>query len=192
MRSPVTRFARTLIPALLAMAPIPAQAALYDISWTGASGYSLTGSFAFDDTLLGSGSIDETDLDSLIIEGFHNGGSVGSWDWLADGITAAANFNFNFDTIGETFLTGGAAASANGQQWNTSICANTLDFGFFSGNATQGFCLADGSTIGLILAANSTLTATRITEISEPAAFALLGLGILGLGLTARRRETAR
>ena len=171
----------------------PAHAVAFDVSWTGSAGYSLTGTLVFDDALLGTGAIDESDVTSLSIAGFHNGVTIGTWDWLLDGLSAGASFNFNFNATTETFRTGGAAASPTGQQWNTAICASTLAFGFFSGNATQGFCLPDGSMAGMIPVANSTLLATRRIDIAEPATLALYlpGLAGLGAGHAIRRRRRA-
>ena len=72
---PALRFAgvvmfRKLLGACVGLAMMgvagTADAALigYDISWTGSGGYSMTGMFGFDDLLLNTGAIDETDIDS--------------------------------------------------------------------------------------------------------------------------------
>lgn len=173
-------------------APGAACAVVYQVTWTGSAGYTLDGTMSFDDSLLGAGVIDESSVDSLAFTGFQNGAPIGSWDWIVDGLSAGANFNFNFNTVSETFVTGGHAASPGGQQWNTSLCSVTNDFGFFSGNATQGFCLADGTSIGMIAVANSTLLATRIViEIGAPSTLGLFGLGLLGLALAHRQRRSA-
>lgn len=176
-------FAATIAMAAFAMTAQPARAVLFDVSWTGSAGYSLSGTLGIDDSLLGAGAIDEADIASLAFTGFHNGNPVGSWGWLVDGLSGGANFNFNFDATTETFLTGGHAASPTGQQWNTAICAGTFAFGFFSGNATQGFCLTDGSMVGMIAVANSTLIATRHIDIAEPAGLGLFGLALAGFGI---------
>ena len=52
----------------------------YDSDWTGASGYTLDGMFSFDDSLLGTGAIDVTDIDTLMIEVFLNNVSQGTFD----------------------------------------------------------------------------------------------------------------
>lgn len=200
MSRPLLPFAATIAMAAFALTAQPARAALFDVAWTGSAGYSLSGTLGFADSLLGTGAIDEADIASLAFTGFHNGNPIGSWDWLVDGLSSGANFNFNFDTTTETFLTGGHAASPTGQQWNTAICAGAFAFGFFSGNATQGFCLPDGSTVGMIAVANSTLIATRHTDIAEPAGLGLFGLAVAGFGVAsfavplsdARRRRAAQ
>lgn len=163
----------------------PAGAIAFNISWTGADGYTMTGMFSYDDSLINTGPIDETSVDTLMIEGFLNGGSIGTWDLVADGLSAAANFNFNFDTTTEMFLVGGLAASSSGQQWNVINCASHTDMGFFSGSATQGVCHS-GVASGEIPVGQSTLTAIR--KVPEPATMAILSLGLAGLGFVRRRR----
>jgi hypothetical protein len=182
------------VAALLALtAPADdAHAIAYDISWTGASGYSLTGQFSFNDALIGTGVIDESDLDSLTLAGFQGATAVGTWDYLVDGLSGGAFLNFNFNTTTEMFSVGGSAASPTGQQWNVSVCGVTsFGFGFFSGT-TQGLCLDGGNPVGLILASNSTLTATQVQEMPEAAALGLFGLGLAGLGVAGMGKASAR
>lgn len=171
--------------ALLALAAPAdeAHAIAYDISWAGASGYSLTGQFSFNDALIGTGPIDESDLDSLTISGFQGVTQVGAWD-LVDGLSAGAFLNFNFNTTTEMFSVGGSAASPTGQQWNVAVCGVTsFAIGFFSGT-TQGLCVG-GEPVGLILTSNSTLTATSLA-VPEAAALGLFGLGLAGFGAAAQ------
>ena len=55
-----------------------ANAIAFNIDWTGSGGYTMTGMFSYDDSLIGTGAIDENDVMSFMIEGFLNGGSVGT------------------------------------------------------------------------------------------------------------------
>ncbi|MEM7221958.1 MAG: PEP-CTERM sorting domain-containing protein [Pseudomonadota bacterium] len=169
----------------------PANAVAFNIDWTGSGGYTLEGMFSYDDSLIGTGPIDESSLDTFMIEGFFNGGSVGTWDFFADGISAGAGFNFNFDTTSEMFLVGGVTGSASGQAWNiepvVGVC--TADFGFGSGSTGQGLCVG-GGLAGLISPSQSTLTASR-KQVPEPGTLALFLIGILGLAIATRRKTAA-
>jgi opacity protein-like surface antigen len=68
-----------------------AEAVQYDLFWTGANGYSMTGSLAFDDSLLNTGVIDESQIDELSIDMFLNGGLLGSRSPQADGLGTYAS-----------------------------------------------------------------------------------------------------
>jgi hypothetical protein len=70
---------------LLVTLPTLSHAIAFNIDWTGANGYTMTGMFSYDDSLINSGAIDETDIDTLMIEGFLNSVSIRTWD-LADGL----------------------------------------------------------------------------------------------------------
>ncbi|MEM9217716.1 MAG: PEP-CTERM sorting domain-containing protein [Cyanobacteria bacterium P01_F01_bin.150] len=170
-----------------------AQAAIvgYDISWTGSNGYTLEGMFGFDDSLLGTGAIDETSLSSFTIEGFQNGSSIGSFD-LSDGLASSSPFNFNFDTISETFIIGGDSDSITGQSWN--FFGNP--FGFGSGSAGQAIRL-NNSFVSFVGANDSTLIATRkdsdfsdVSAVPEP--LTVIGtLAAIGIGGAMKRKHAA-
>ena len=158
----------------------------YDISWTGANGYSMTGDFSFDDSILG-GLIIASDVSSLSIEGFLNGLSVGSFIGLP--------ITFNFDSATELFVVGPSAncSGDGGQIWgDITFCGGSPGFAFAQGSSTEGLYVngvwIESSTVPI---SETTLFATRQPAVPIPPALWLFGSGLLGLvGLA--RRKTAK
>ncbi|MFN2287354.1 MAG: choice-of-anchor U domain-containing protein [Chromatocurvus sp.] len=157
--------------ALLCLTSLSLSAAEYDINWSGTDGYTMTGSFSFSDSLLGTGPITGDDIDSLIIEVFQNGNSQGTWSLFDDGFEnpdAEAEFNFNFDTTSESFSgeVNANQSSPDGQIWNTEgNGTGCTPVGFIKASFAQAVC-ANGSLVGLLStlgteAADSPLIATR-------------------------------
>ncbi len=169
-----------------------AQAVTYDISWTGANGYSLVGELTFSDILIGTGVINETQITDLTINVLLNGVSQGVRSLVTDGLGSfASTFNVNFDTIAGQFVVGGLTTSSSGQAWFTSaggIICDTVGFG--SGNFGQSVCVG-GNYVGSsgILTSQSTLTAS-LAAVPLPATGVLL-LGAIGVGAFASRRRKA-
>lgn len=171
----------------------------YDIEWVGSGGYTMTGMFTFDDSLINTGPITAGSMQTFMIEGFLNGVSIGTWD-LADGQgTGAGSLNINFDTTTEEFLVGGFSGTPNGQRWNWQ---GTPGLGFVSSLPGQAFSL-DGVFVpaSTINTADSTLVATRKTQtvpeppatVPEPASLLLWGmLGAVGAAVSWRRRRAVR
>ncbi len=183
-----------LVAALLAAVPA-AQAAVYTLSWTGNNSYAMTGSFAFDDALLGTGRINSSVLTAFSINGYQGATAIGSFDLFADGpLVPPDTFNFNFDTTTETFYVGDLSFGLNGQDWGVGAGGtpcNTTGFGFSSGSGSQGLCVG-GNWVGAsaISVGASTLTASRGTSVPVPVpgTLALAGLALLGVALGRSRR----
>lgn len=163
----------------------PASAITYSIGWTGTGGYTLSGEFSFDDSLVGTGYIDETHLNALSFSVFLNGVSQGS---ASLGTFDGTNpLNFNFDTTTETFLVGGHTSSQFGQAWN--FIGSTV--GFASGTNAQ-LVSVNNHALGpesQVLLPNSTLVAAQVPL---PASFALLLGSLFGFGLLATTRRRKR
>ena len=177
--------------AVLSMS-VAAQAATYAISFSGASGSSMTGTLEFDDSLMGTGVIDETDIDELSIEVFLNGVSQGSRSLIGDGLgSTASTFNLNFDTDIGQFVVGGFSAGATGQDWFTDVGGNGCDtVGFSSGSGAQGVCV-NGSFIFGVSIGSPTLSASLVSDVPLPASGAFL-LAAIGVGgWPSRRRKAA-
>ena len=158
----------------------PAKAAIigYDLSWTGASGFSLTGMFSFDDSLLGTGSITGSSLDSFMIEGFDGGSSMGTFVGTPE--------NFNFDTTTELLAVGGNSFTSGGQRWNATGTDGVGIIGFESGSSGQSLYVSGSfHSASQISTSDSTLMVAR--KVPEPSIIALFGLGLLGLGFARRK-----
>ena len=70
----------------------------------------MTGMFGYDDSLINTGAINGTQIDFLMIEGFLNGGSIGTFAGTstAEQRNDADPFNFNFNTTTESSVSIGS------------------------------------------------------------------------------------
>ena len=167
----------------LALSVEAAQAISFNISWTGANGYKLTGMFGYNDSLIGTGPITGGQLDFFMMEVFQNTTSLGTWQPSQGG-----DFNFNFNTTTGQFLVGGSSDSTTGQVWGLS----GPSVSFASGNSGQ--VVGNPSFIfdSFILVAQSTLTATvqqpiPIPEPSSSLAILVAGTAV-GFGAFSKRK----
>ena len=161
----------------------PASAATQDLSWVGSNGYTMMGGFSYNGAL--TGTIDETQIDSLMIEGFRYGASLGTWD-LADGLgNGALPLEFNFDTTTNEFLVGGLPQSGMVQVWNALADPG---LGFVSGgdgNITAEGLMQDGDNIFDSISVNavSTLTVGTLDQFTETS-FDLSWVGANGYSMS--------
>lgn len=100
-----------------------ADAALFELSWTGNQGYSATGKFSFDDSFLGS-IVTNDQLDSFDISFFNPGGNL-LQNFTYDFSDLSSSFNFNFDTVTNTVLQTGSFDTPTGfdlgSNFNTDV-----------------------------------------------------------------------
>jgi hypothetical protein len=168
----------------LAFSVEAAQAISFNISWTGANGYNLTGMFGYNDSLIGTGPITGSQLDFFMMEVFQNTTSLGTWQPSQGG-----SFNFNFNTTTAQFLVGGNSATSTGQEWGFSGSPSVI---FGSGDLLQGVGNPGLINASFIPVSQSTLTATVKQPISVPepsSPLAILGAGTaVGFGAFLKRK----
>jgi hypothetical protein len=159
-----------------------AEAVTFNISWTGSGGYSLTGQLTFASGLLGTGVINESQIQNLTINVLLNGVSQGTASLAS---FTAPQFNLNFDTTTDQFVVGDVSGGSAGQIWNFDSATSV---GFASGSEQQ-IVSVNGSEFGNIVVGDSTLTATLTSETPLPAALPLFATGVGAIGLLARRKK---
>lgn len=169
------------------LAASTAHAAEFDLTWTGAGGYSMVGSFGFSDALLGTGAIDESDIDFLTIETFLDDSSLGTTMGVAgDGFAGmGAGFNFNFDTTSLELAQGGRSDEPGGQDWNFE----GPGVGFASGARNQQVSLDGGGIIASAIGSDVGTLEASVSQVPLPGA---LGLLLAGLGVFSIFRATGR
>lgn len=165
-----------LTTAIGAMGADRAEAVVFDVSWTGNEA-TLEGRLTFDDSLLGTGIINETQIESLLFEVFSQNVLLGT----AFLDSSAATFTLNFDTDAEQFVVSGFAGVQNWDVGGTVGFSSSLFFGL------QGVSFFD-IVFDSIPVADSTLVATRTTAVIPLPASALLLLTGLGALCLSRRR----
>ena len=147
----------------------------YNFSWSGTSGYSMTGYFTYLSASAVDGAIRDTEVTSLFFEGFLNDVSIGTNSTAR----TLANFNFNFNSTTGQFFLGGTASGLTGQNWNPQ----GTGLGFIAGGTGSTLSL-NGPYRGF---SNNPSNLTATLAVPEPGTLALLGIGLLSLGLIRRR-----
>ena len=132
---------RTAVAAMLALAaPAWSETASWRFVWEGANGYSMTGAMAFEAGLIGAGLVQEEDVICFVIEGFHEGVSVGRW--ALTGLNEETTWRLHFDPVQSRFIHDGEGIPMP-QAWNMNGAGTDCGdpgFGFNLGNLGQDFC----------------------------------------------------
>ncbi|MEM6708287.1 MAG: hypothetical protein AAF648_05840 [Pseudomonadota bacterium] len=183
----------------------------YRFSWTGASGYSLAGSFSFDAAAQGSviqvgnpaftfpvpreGAGPVSPLTSLTVSFFDPDSTpLLSYDTVANGISDSVFFAFQFDTVTEEvvldsyFNIGGGEIIA-GVQFFTGTNGQSLSLFQHTVSTGDGSPIVlDSTSVPGVPMGDSIVTVERMTTaVHEPETFALLALPLM---LLATRRRT--
>lgn len=87
----------------VAATPAEAQIVGYNFAWTGTNGYSMLGSFTFNQASADDGAIRDGEVVSLTFEVFLNASSLG----VNNTAHQTAGFNFNFNAASGQFFLGG-------------------------------------------------------------------------------------
>lgn len=183
----------------------------YDMSWSGDSGYSMTGMFSFDDTFLSpSGLVTVLQIASFEATAFRpNGVALETYAFTFSDFSVFAEkdffINFNFEPDTEVLRQSGfpAATSPNGLTFGAITFGQTVPNGWnlFADNACRlGPDIALGSTDGLCegIIDSSRQNFVQVSlrggplaeaQIPEPGTLAMFGFGIAGLGFAARRKR---
>ena len=130
------------VAAVLAVLAGPAQAAQFNFCWSGANGYTMTGTIGFADALMTRSIVTEEDASLFRIAGFRDGVAIGKWS-LND-LVEDTTWHLRFDPRTLTFPTGGSFPGEASQGWNANGDVTDYGlggFGFNSGNYAQDICL---------------------------------------------------
>ncbi|WP_235622380.1 PEP-CTERM sorting domain-containing protein [Nostoc sp. PCC 7524] len=166
-----------------------ANAASFELNWTGNNGYSAQGKFSFDDSLLGS-VVTKDNLDKFSISFFNpTGNLLRTFDYSFP--NPSSSFNFNFNPATNTVLQTGNFDTPTGfdlgDDFNTSL---TGPFFYTFADPTQGLdvttiYLNDGLSTEVCIANGNCgydfggrLTATKVPEPGVILGF----LGVAALG----------
>lgn len=165
-----------LIVAVLALVPM-ATAVLAEtryLCWQGASGYTMTGRFAYPDRLAGRALIREGDITDFAIRGFRDGKPVGAWS--LDALEAGTSWRVRYDPQRHLFVLEGRDGLY--QMWNANGAVDdcgTPGFGFNAGNGGQDVCVD-----GRFVTASTIDPATPLVSYARPQPRDCIGTPLLG------------
>lgn len=114
-----------------------ADAASFNLEWTGEQGYSAKGNFSYDDNFSGS-IVTEDDLTSFTISFFNPEGTL-LQEFNYNFPNQSSNFNFNFDTVTKTVLQTGNFDTSEGFDLGIDFATEVTGLSFYTyQNADEG------------------------------------------------------
>lgn len=157
----------------------------YDWTWTGTQGNHAAGTMAYSDALADSGLIYAQDIASFSIRGYNGSELKFTWD-LATG-TQNNPFRLSFNTSTHELNFGGRYPDASnavvwGDDSRNALVCGLGSCGFFGGNTTFGGVPVSDKRQFVFTLANAS------SDVPEPAAMLLLGIGAAGL-LASRKKK---
>lgn len=187
---------------VLANAP-QANAAVYQLSWQGNSGYSAKGSFSFDDSFLGQ-VITSNELSNFNISFFNPSNTLLQTFNYSFPLAATDELNFTFDSVSGIISQTGSYDAPDGFDTGIKYNAGETGLDFYSAdgdsflgqpslgtlvlenNLTPQGCSSFPSTTCDRLDIGGTLTATKIPE--PGISLGVLSVGFLSLIAQSKRR----
>ncbi|MEQ9235382.1 PEP-CTERM sorting domain-containing protein [Coleofasciculus sp. E2-BRE-01] len=144
MKSIVTKIAATVatsaaLSVAIAVDAPKAEAASYNLSWTGDSGFTAEGMFSFDDSFLG-GLVTATELDDFMISFLDPAGmELATFDYDFPAPDTSGEFNFNFDSATGNILQLGSFDTSDGFDLGTDFDNGDLGIDFYTSDGDEGF-----------------------------------------------------
>jgi hypothetical protein len=164
-----------------AIAASPAEAALYDWTIVGTSGFSGSGTFTVSDTL-DPNAEDPGGYLVTAMTGTFKGSAIKQLD-AVDTLFADNDFYpSGVDSFGLLVDDDGWTWRVGIQDYNMFLSVGTDSHGNTMENLLIGFPGISGGSKKV------TFTATKVASVAEPSMLGLFGMGAMGLGLTRRRK----
>lgn len=144
MKSIVTKIAATVttsaaLSVAIAVDAPKAEAASYNLSWTGNGDFTAEGMFSFDDDFLG-GLVTATELDDFMISFFDPAGmELATFDYDFPNPDTSGEFNFNFDSATGEILQIGDFESADGFDLGIDFEGDETGLDFYTSDGAEGF-----------------------------------------------------
>ncbi|MGB3402930.1 MAG: PEP-CTERM sorting domain-containing protein [Microcoleaceae cyanobacterium] len=172
----------------------PSQAVTFNINWQGNNGYSVQGSFSYDETQ-GYEIVTKNEFDSFDLSFFDAQSNL-----LASFEDLHINnyiFNAHFDTEALNFQEGESSRSNNGWYFNNIFYRNgrvegNAWFHFYSHYGNINLTHFNNGTYYLTSTSGGSLEISKATSVPEPGTMAALGLVGLGDLLTQKKRYSIK